>query len=98
DKLRLHFQHTDEGLKAKGDKLTGFMLAGSDDKFIDADATIDADAVIVTIPPGMEAVHLRYAFADAPPVSLYNGADLPASPFVAEVNAPAREPDAKENR
>ena len=80
---RLHFTHTSGGLVAKGEggKLTGFTVAGADGKWQWADARIDGDTVIVSSPQVPVPVAVRYAWADNPPVSLYNGTSLPASPF-----------------
>jgi len=80
-KIRILFKHTDGGLKAKGGALKGFGIAGRDQKFVDAEAVIDGDTVIVSSRQVAEPVAVRYAWADAPECNLYNGADLPASPF-----------------
>jgi len=79
--IRLKFQHADGGLKMRGEKLTGFAIAGADGKFVWADAKIDGDTVVVSSPEISAPAAVRYAFADNPAASLYNGADLPASPF-----------------
>ena len=77
----LRFKHTDGGLVAKGGALTGFAIAGSDQQFVWADATIQGDTVVVSSDKVAEPVAVRYAWADNPECNLYNGADLPASPF-----------------
>lgn len=80
--LRLHFSHTDGGLVAKGgNKLTGFAVAGTDKRFVWADARIEGSTVIVRSDKVSEPVAVRYAWADNPACNLYNGAGLPASPF-----------------
>ena len=79
--VRLHFNCTDGGLVAKGDKLKGFAVAGVDRKFHWADARIDGNTVVVTSPDVEFPVAVRYAWADNPECNLYNGAGLPASPF-----------------
>jgi len=81
DKLRLKFKHVGGGLVAKGDKLTGFAIAGDDKKFVWADAKIDGDSVIVSAKDVAKPVAVRYAWADNPECNLYNKADLPALPF-----------------
>ena len=80
-KIRIRFKHTDDGLQAKGGALKSFGIAGRDRKFIDAEAEIDGDTVVVSNSQVAEPVAVRYAWADAPECNLYNGADLPASPF-----------------
>jgi sialate O-acetylesterase len=79
--IRLKFTHTQGGLSAKGEKLTGFAIAGGDKKFVRADAKVDGDAVIVSSPGVAEPSAVRYGWADNPPVNLFNGEGLPASPF-----------------
>jgi sialate O-acetylesterase len=80
-RVRLRFKHTEGGLKAKDDKLIGFAIAGEDGKFVWADAQIDGETVVVSSPDVPKPTVVRYGWADNPPVSLYNGAGLPASPF-----------------
>ncbi|VAX29110.1 Sialic acid-specific 9-O-acetylesterase [hydrothermal vent metagenome] len=81
-KIRLQFTNTDKGLKIKGGKqLKGFAIAGTDKKFVWAKAKIDGDEVIVWNSKIKNPVAVRYAWASNPLCNLYNGADLPASPF-----------------
>jgi sialate O-acetylesterase len=81
NKIELRFSHTDKGLIAKGDTLQGFTIAGADKKFYPAKATIVGDKVIVTSTDVANPVAVRYAWANNPVCNLYNGANLPASPF-----------------
>ena len=82
DKVVLSFDSIGGGLVAKGgDQLKGFAIAGSDKKFVWADARIDGDKVVVSSPKVTSPVAVRYAWADNPECNLYNKADLPASPF-----------------
>jgi sialate O-acetylesterase len=79
--LKLHFDHTDGGLIAKGGKLEEFSVAGKDRKWHWADARIEGAAVVVSSQevPNPEAA--RYAWQANPAATLYNGAGLPAVPF-----------------
>ncbi len=79
--IRLNFKYTDGGLTIKGDKLIGFAIAGKDKNFVWANAVIDGETIIVSSPGITEPVAIRYGWGDNPPVSLYNKANLPASPF-----------------
>ena len=80
--IRLTFTHTDGGLKAKGDKLGGFSIAGADQKFYWADARIEGDAVVVSSDKVPSPVAVRYGWANAPcGANLYNSAGLPAVIF-----------------
>jgi len=78
----LDFNHTDGGLTAKdGQPLKAFTIAGADQKFYQATATVRGTQVIVTAPEVPNPVAIRYAWGDNPEVNFYNGAGLPASPF-----------------
>jgi sialate O-acetylesterase len=81
NQVKIAFTHTDSGLQAKGDKLTGFAIAGADKKFVHAEARIEGNQLIVTSPKVENPVAVRYGWAKNPPVNLYNKAGLPASPF-----------------
>ena len=80
--IRIRFKHTDGGLAARGgEPLKGFAIAGEDRKFVEADAVVDGNTVVVRSKEVAHPVAVRYAWADAPECNLVNGADLPASPF-----------------
>lgn len=81
NKIRLNFQHTGTGMVAKGDKLTGFAIAGEDKKFVWADAQIDGNSIVVSSPEVANPVAVRYGWANNPDCNLYNKEGLPASPF-----------------
>ena len=80
-KAVISFQHLGGGLMVKGDRLSGFAIAGEDGKFVWADAVIEHDTVAVSSiqVPRPEAV--RYGWADNPECNLYSQAGLPAVPF-----------------
>ena len=78
--LRLSFTEIVGGLKAKGD-LAGFAIAGADGSWVTALAKIDGENVIVSSPQVSAPTKVRYAWGNNPSCTLYNGADLPASPF-----------------
>jgi sialate O-acetylesterase len=81
DKVIVSFKHTEGGLTGKGDALKGFAIAGADHKWMRAQAKIDGDKVVVFHPDLKQPTAVRYAWADNPEFSLYNGAGLPATPF-----------------
>ncbi|GAA3986680.1 sialate O-acetylesterase [Mucilaginibacter dorajii] len=82
DKITLSFQFATGGLKTvDGQPLKGFAIAGADQKFYWADASIVGDKVIVSSPQVAQPVAVRYAWGINPVCNLYNGVDLPASPF-----------------
>ncbi len=79
--IRLSFDHAQSGLIIKGNKLTGFAIAGADRKFVWADAVIDGTTVLLSSPAVEAPVAVRYGWADNPACNLYNGDNLPAVPF-----------------
>lgn len=82
NKIILEFTNTDGDLKIKeGNKLKGFAIAGKDKKFVWAEAKIDGNKIVVENKNIINPVAVRYAWAANPVCNLYNGADLPASPF-----------------
>jgi sialate O-acetylesterase len=79
--MRLWFDHTGSGLRARGDKLTGFEIAGADRRFVPAEARIDGATVIVSSPQVQSPAAVRYAWANDPVANLINAEGLPATPF-----------------
>jgi sialate O-acetylesterase len=80
--IRISFTHLGGGLVAKGGPLKTFVIAGSDGKFVPADATIDGDTVVVSSPSVSSPAAARYAWENYPDgCNLYNAAGLPAPPF-----------------
>lgn len=85
DKVTIHLDHTDGGLVAKGGNVEGFELAGDDGKFVEATATIVGDTIVATADGVSDPKHVRYAWANVPACTLYNGKELPAAPFEGKV-------------
>jgi sialate O-acetylesterase len=83
NKIRVKFTHLGGGLVAKdGGPLKHFAIAGSDQNWLDGDAEIDGDTIIVFNPAITTPVAVRYAWAGNPDgCNLVNKAGLPASPF-----------------
>lgn len=76
----IEFRYAD-GLKSNTNKVEGFAICGKDRKFVWADAVIDGGKVIVSSGNVPNPVAVRYAWAANPKFSLYNEANIPASPF-----------------
>ncbi|WP_416306434.1 sialate O-acetylesterase [Neptunicella sp. SCSIO 80796] len=85
--LVVNFSHTGSGLKIKGDKLTGFAIAGSDGVYHWAEASVTGNKVELTSEAVPAPLTVRYGWQDNPEnANLYNQEGLPASPFEAKVN------------
>jgi len=79
--LKLHFDHADGGLVARGGALGEFSVAGSDHKWYWAEAKIEGDSVVVSSSSAPNPMEVRYAWQSNPQATLFNGAGLPAVPF-----------------
>jgi len=85
NRVIISFTHIGSGLMAKDGELKGFTIAGADKKFLPAKAEIAGDTVVVSSGGVPAPVAVRYGWANAPEVNLYNKEGLPASPFRTEV-------------
>jgi len=85
DKIRLRFTDIGDKLVVHGGApLKWFLIAGADRVFVNADAKLDGNTVVVwsSKVPAPKAV--RYIWADNPnpaTITLYNQAGLPVAPF-----------------
>ena len=82
--IRVTFSHLGGGLTAKDGPLKGFQIAGADQKFVDAEAKIDGDTLVINSAQVTAPVAVRYAWDNYPEglgCNLYNAAGLPAAPF-----------------
>lgn len=68
-------------LPSPDSEIQGFAICGEDKKWVWADAKIDGSDVVVWSKSVPKPVAVRYAWANNPTCNLYNGRDLPASPF-----------------
>lgn len=80
--ITLYFDHVGSGLMTKDGELKGFTIAASDNKFVDAKATIvGGNKVVVTSASVANPTNVRYGWFDCPVVNLFNKEGIPASPF-----------------
>ena len=79
--VRLSFDYVGSGLAARGGALTGFEIAGSDQKFVPATAVIDGEGVVVSSDQVSAPAAVRYAFKNWAQPNLFNAEGLPASSF-----------------
>lgn len=85
-KCIISFDHIGDGLIGRGTKiLTGFEIAGKDKLFVEAQAVIKNDRVIVWSTQVPSPAAVRYSWSNNPSGNLYNSlgkqVHLPASPF-----------------
>lgn len=79
--IRVRFSRLHGGLALHPDEPSGFAIAGADGHWHHATARVDGATVVIAA-PGIDAPHaVRYGWADSPPVTLYDQAGMPVSPF-----------------
>jgi len=82
DRMVVSFDFAEGGLASvSGRPLQGFAIAGSDRKFVWAQAKIVGSQVVVWSPEVQSPAAVRYGWGNNPSVNLINRAGLPASPF-----------------
>ncbi|VGO16524.1 hypothetical protein PDESU_05115 [Pontiella desulfatans] len=80
--VRLAFDHVGGGLVSRdGEALTHFTIAGKDKRFVDAEAVIDGDTVVVRAEGVSKPVAVRYGWGNADMPNLSNQEGLPAPSF-----------------
>jgi sialate O-acetylesterase len=85
DRALLSFTHVGSGLSTPNGELKGFTIAGADGNFLPATAMINGEKVIVRSASVAHPVAVRYGWANAPEVNLFNNEGIPASPFRTDV-------------
>ena len=75
---------TAEGMRCDAGGCAGFEVAGADHRFVAAEARVEGRSVMARAASIAEPRYVRYAWANAPTISLVNGAGLPASTFTSE--------------
>ena len=85
DRVRIRFDHVGGGLASRdGGLLTWFEIAGTDKKYVQAEAKIDGETVVVRSDAVAEPVVVRFGWGDEANPNLMNKEGLPASPFRTE--------------
>lgn len=80
-RIRVFFDHAENGLTSQNGPLTCFEIAGKDRKFYPAEAVIDGSAVVVKSAKVTAPVAVRFAFWNTATPNLFNKDGLPASCF-----------------
>jgi sialate O-acetylesterase len=89
DTLELTFTHA-RGLEIRAD--SGFEVRSADGRWVSARAVVRGSHVLVWAPDVRAPNAVRYAWRDAPPVTLWNADGLPASPFRTDDTPTIRRP------
>lgn len=84
EEIEVAFRHAD-GLRANGTAPLGFEVADKEKKFATAEARLENGRVLLKVPDSLKhpARYVRYAWENYPEkANVYNGAGLPAIPFM----------------
>jgi sialate O-acetylesterase len=80
DTIEISFKYN-KNLNIKGAILNDIFIAGEDKKFVKAQAYIKNNKLIVFSQSIKTPVSVRYAWNNTDKANLFNGSNLPASPF-----------------
>lgn len=81
NKIRLYFDHADDGLVSTEKELGYFEIAGADKQFVPAKAKIEGNTIVVRARDVKDPVAVRFAWRNTAEPKLFNKAGLPASAF-----------------
>jgi sialate O-acetylesterase len=80
-KIRISFENISQGLKATGDEITGFEIAGPDKVFKPAKVKIDGNTILVWSKELKTPVAVRFSFTNDAIGNLFSQEGLPVAPF-----------------
>ena len=80
-KVTLNFKNIEAGINTKSGAPLGFMIAGSDRKWVPASARIEGSKVVINVKKIQGPFEVRYGFSNAGIGNVFNSAGLPLVPF-----------------
>lgn len=87
DRIAIAFDGVEGALRAYGGPFPlGFEVCGAAGPCQWVVASVDGDRVYFPVPAGMTPARVRYGWADAPVLNLYDGRDLPVPGFELEIS------------
>jgi sialate O-acetylesterase len=81
NKVRLTFDHAEGGLKSNGKSIGPFQIGGEDRRFVDAQAQMKGNEVVVWSKEVKKPVAVRFNFDNASTPNLFSREGLPVAPF-----------------
>lgn len=81
NKVHLSFSNAAKGLKSTGKSPVKFMIAGDDQKFLEATAKIDGNSILLSSKLVKTPVAVRFCFDDATMPDVFSSEGLPLAPF-----------------
>ena len=80
-KVRITFENVTDGLKATGNEITSFEIAGSDQVFRPAKVKIEGNGVVVWSKEVKAPVAVRFSWSNDGIGNLFSMEGLPVAPF-----------------
>ena len=82
NRIEVTFTNTGSGLGSRNGKpLTGFTIAGVDERFVEAQAEMRGNKVILSSPDVKEPLNVRFSWCESAGSNFINAEGLPAVPF-----------------
>ena len=81
DKIRISFSNTLTGLKCTSKDPAKFLIAGADQKFVEAIAKIDGNTILVSSKLVKNPVAVRFCFDNTSIPDVFSNEGLPLAPF-----------------
>jgi sialate O-acetylesterase len=81
DKMILYFDNVPNGWLVKGKSITGFYISANGVEWLDADAKIDKDKIIVWNKKVKQPAHIRFGFGNTIVGNVFSVEGLPLCPF-----------------
>ena len=81
NKLLLTFDHASSGISIHGKKITGLFISGPDESWVEAEAKIEKDVLVVWNKKVKNPEYVRYGFGNTTIGNLFSGNGLPVAPF-----------------
>lgn len=79
--MELSFDYAQDGFVCRGDKISGFELAGADGVFVEACADFEKDKIFLHSEEVKEPVMARYLWTNYGEVTVFGANGLPMAPF-----------------
>ena len=81
NKIIIRFRNADDGLLCSQKKIVGLKISGQDGIWLDADAKINGNTLIVSAPGLKHPTKVSYCFDEATIGNLFSKSNLPVAPF-----------------
>lgn len=79
--IAVSFDHLQNGLEVKGNRITDLYIAGADGVFHEAEGNINGNVLLVSSPKVAAPVAVRFGFSETAMPNLFNKSGLPVAPF-----------------